>query len=54
MRRLGEGMRERGMGYILDDVNGLENLGLALADELVTARTRGRARTTPSPSALRA
>lgn len=42
IRRLCEGMRRRGMSYILEDVNGLENLGLALAEELIKPRRRAR------------
>jgi hypothetical protein len=42
VRRLCAGMRERGMNYILEDVNGLENIGLALADELIKPRRRAR------------
>ncbi len=42
IRRLREGMHRRGLTRARQDMNGLEDLGLALADELIRPRLRAR------------
>lgn len=42
IRRLHEGMRRRGLTRARQDMNGLEDLGLALADELIRPRRPAR------------